>query len=309
MFELTVLARDEGNPPTPPGSCKVIITVSKGVQDLKPKWDELLPARVQINENEPPNTFVTTLKAYPADVTSRIIYSFVGAGDALRDYDKFTINPNTGEIRTKVALDYESQIIFSLLVLATDSENDTLTNQYLLIVEVLDVDDNQPSFADCPGKLYNMPEVSNVDEERMPPLFVYRAEACDLDDTPLNLVEYSWFIDRNYCPDNTEVFELSKSNGQIVTKVKLDRESKSEYTLCIEASRPNIVNEERDLTALNNSHKILFLKVNVRDVNDLGPKFYEPSVKTIILQYPETSISVAEAYDLDLPPNNGIRYS
>jgi hypothetical protein len=50
MFELTVLARDEGNPPTPPGSCKVIITVSKGVQDLKPKWDELLPARVQINE-------------------------------------------------------------------------------------------------------------------------------------------------------------------------------------------------------------------------------------------------------------------
>jgi hypothetical protein len=30
---------------------------------------------------------------------------------------------------------------------------------------------------------------------------------------------------------------------------------------------------------------------------------------SVILQYPETSISVAEAYDLDLPPNNGIRYS
>lgn len=50
MFVLTVNARDRGNPPTLPGSCKVIITVSKGVQDLKPKWDERIPARVQIEE-------------------------------------------------------------------------------------------------------------------------------------------------------------------------------------------------------------------------------------------------------------------
>ncbi|XP_053385774.1 cadherin-23-like isoform X2 [Mercenaria mercenaria] len=308
VYMLTVAAQDMGSPVTPPGLCKVFITVSKGVQDLKPKWAEDLPARVKISENEPPNTSVATLTAYPADVTSSIIYTFVGAGDALRDYDSFTINPNNGEIKTKVALDYEEQIIYSLLILGTDSENDTLTNQYLLIVEVLDVDDNQPSFVDCPGKQYSVPEMTNVDEELPPPVNVYRAEACDLDSAPLNQVKYSWFINNDYCPDNTEIFSLNQNNGQIYTKDKLDRERLAEYMLCIEASRPNVPNTEKSLNALNNTNKLLFVKVNVKDVNDEGPRFDKPSVKTVILQYPEVNVGVAEATDSDLPPNNGIRY-
>lgn len=50
LFELTVLAKDSGDPPLPAGTSTVRITVSKGVQDLKPKWDELLPTRVTIYE-------------------------------------------------------------------------------------------------------------------------------------------------------------------------------------------------------------------------------------------------------------------
>lgn len=65
MFVLTVNARDRGNPPTLPGSCKVIITVSKGVQDLKPKWDENLRARVQIEEVQRfPSFFTPVLRNF-----------------------------------------------------------------------------------------------------------------------------------------------------------------------------------------------------------------------------------------------------
>lgn len=50
IFELTVLAKDNGQPPLPAGTSTVRITVSKGVQDLKPKWDEGQPTRVTIPE-------------------------------------------------------------------------------------------------------------------------------------------------------------------------------------------------------------------------------------------------------------------
>lgn len=75
-------------------------------------------------------------------------------------------------------------------------------------------------------------------------------------------------------------FTLNENTGQVYTKVMLDREVKSEYMLCIEASRPYEENTERDLAALNSTNKILFVKVTVNDVNDLGPKFYEPRIKT-----------------------------
>jgi len=50
LFELVVLAKDSGQPPLDAGRSIVRITVSKGVQDLKPKWDEQLPTRVEVSE-------------------------------------------------------------------------------------------------------------------------------------------------------------------------------------------------------------------------------------------------------------------
>lgn len=90
-------------------------------------------------------------------------------------------------------------------------------------------------------------------------------------------------IDAGYITGSAEsmnAFTLNQNTGQVFTKVMLDREDKAEYMLCIEASKPDQQNTERDLAALNRTNKILFVKVTVNDVNDLGPKFYEPRVKT-----------------------------
>ncbi|KAL4240787.1 hypothetical protein ACF0H5_001575 [Mactra antiquata] len=314
LFEMIVYARDKGTPRLAPGVCRVKIIVSKGVQDLKPKWDERLLSRVQIPENQPINTLVYNVLAYPAGAEASIIYSFVGAGDTFRDYESFNIDSNTGEITTDVVLDYEAKRSFNLLILATDSLNSTLTNQFLLTVQVMDVDDNIPSFLDCPDISYNIPETATVYEEQNPGKFVFRARACDRDQPPLNKVRYSWYLDTEYCVfENMQHFELDNSTGVVTTRVKLDRERRDEYLLCVEAFPDVDKRKKRDLTSdlkSRNNHKtVLYILVRVLDVNDLGPRFSEPSVKKVILKYPAADVSVAEAYDDDLPPNNDIRYS
>lgn len=50
VFEFWVFAKDQGQPPLPRGNATVIITVSKGVQDLKPKWKEDLATSVSVYE-------------------------------------------------------------------------------------------------------------------------------------------------------------------------------------------------------------------------------------------------------------------
>ncbi|WAQ96411.1 CAD87-like protein, partial [Mya arenaria] len=262
VFNMTVYARDKGSPPLDPGKCIVIITVSKGVQDMKPKWDENLNTKVQIPEGTPIGNVVYTVKAYAANATSGIIYSFAGFGDALKDYENFNIDPNTG--------------VITLQIRATDSMNDTLTNQFLLIVEVLDIEDNDPSFLDCPGRQYPIPVVASVSESMMPPRFVYQVLACDLDQPPHDDIKYSK-------PDIIEKFTLNSTTGDIHTAAILDREVKDEYLLCVQVSQVVGNNRKKrdltaDLTAKNISSTVLFIQVIVIDENDEGPKFINHSV-------------------------------
>ncbi|XP_052768802.1 cadherin-23-like isoform X2 [Mya arenaria] len=320
VFNMTVYARDKGSPPLDPGKCIVIITVSKGVQDMKPKWDENLNTKVQIPEGTPIGNVVYTVKAYAANATSGIIYSFAGFGDALKDYENFNIDPNTGVITVGAELDFEKKHVYNLQIRATDSMNDTLTNQFLLIVEVLDIEDNDPSFLDCPGRQYPIPVVASVSESMMPPRFVYQVLACDLDQPPHDDIKYSWYFDPQNAaevlckPDIIEKFTLNSTTGDIHTAAILDREVKDEYLLCVQVSQVVGNNRKKrdltaDLTAKNISSTVLFIQVIVIDENDEGPKFINHSVINVIDQFPSVDIYVAEAVDRDLPPHNNIRYS
>ena len=57
-------------------------------------------------QNEPVGTFVAFITA---NASSSVGYSFITTGEETGDSNKFTINPATGEIRTKEVLDYEEQ--------------------------------------------------------------------------------------------------------------------------------------------------------------------------------------------------------
>ena len=59
---------------------------------------------------------MTTVLAYPANISSVIYYSFHGAGDALRDYENFHIDRDSGNITIARTLDYESKRIYNVSV-------------------------------------------------------------------------------------------------------------------------------------------------------------------------------------------------
>lgn len=58
----------------------------------------------------------------------------------------FTIDPVTGAIRTRSVLDHEERAIYRLAVAATDGGRPPRQTVRLLRVEVLDLNDNRPTF-------------------------------------------------------------------------------------------------------------------------------------------------------------------
>lgn len=67
-----------------------------------------------IKQNATIGQFVAKVTAYPANATSEIYYSFLGAGDASRDYENFNIDPLTGEITVATTLDFETKKIYNV---------------------------------------------------------------------------------------------------------------------------------------------------------------------------------------------------
>lgn len=74
---------------------------------------------------------------------SSITYSLLKDSDGL---DTFSIHPITGVIRTKVMLDHEEKTIYRIGVVATDGGNPPKQSVRMLRVEVLDLNDNRPTF-------------------------------------------------------------------------------------------------------------------------------------------------------------------
>ncbi|KAK3091627.1 hypothetical protein FSP39_021337 [Pinctada imbricata] len=273
-----------------------------------------------VRENDPVNTFVYQAIAFPRTAGANAIYSFLSNPNSPTGSDVFSIDPVTGNITVKGVLDRESQEIYDLILLATDSLNSTLQSTRLLTIRLQDVDDQLPSFKNCPNKQYNVPEVVNIEEGMPAGTYVFRAEACDLDSSLYNKVQYNLYhpADDPYCADVSGFFSLNSTTGEVRTAVPLDREQNSTFLVCIEASQAASVGrrkrytqeEYRTLLASRDSSKVLYLMVQVTDVNDQGPTFPEVGeLYTYVFDLPDKdTIITVKAYDPDSDTNNRIRY-
>ena len=80
----------------------------------------------------------------PSTANGKIIYSFPDDGTIVRKL--FEIDPNTGLITTRVALDREERDQYTLIVEAKDLGNPVQQTTRLLNVFVKDIDDHPPEF-------------------------------------------------------------------------------------------------------------------------------------------------------------------
>lgn len=145
IYELVAEARDQGTPyRSARVSVRVIITdVNDNAPDIVDPQEDV----VSVREEQPPGTDVVRIRAIDRDngYNSSITYSILKGRDS-DGYGLFSIDPVSGMIKTRVQLDHEERSIYRLAVAATDSGKPPKQTVRLLRVEILDLNDNRPTF-------------------------------------------------------------------------------------------------------------------------------------------------------------------
>lgn len=146
VYDLVAEARDQG---TPSRSARVSVRVH--VTDVNDNAPELVDPQedvVSVREEQPIGTEVVRVRAVDRDKgnNASVTYSILKGRDS-DGYGIFAIDPLTGVIRTKTILDHEERAIYRLAIAATDNGKPQKQTVRLLRVEVLDLNDNRPTFS------------------------------------------------------------------------------------------------------------------------------------------------------------------
>lgn len=246
-WEFNVIAVDHGETPNS-STASVTITVTD-VNDNAPTFPEEV-YHAAVAENAYHGFEVITVTATDPDEQNTISYRIVDALDPTGriPFNILTQN-NEGTITVTSQLSYNSKSFYALTVTASDRQFESTCTVY---VNVTDVNDFAPVFQNSPYNVY-VSEGADIGE------VIVTVSAADNDAGANAEVSYSM--------DPSPEFEINEESGEIVTKVLLDREEISSYTLYVTASDHGI----------NPQQSRAFVQVTVQDINDNAPVFEETS--------------------------------
>ncbi|EZA48524.1 Cadherin-related tumor suppressor [Ooceraea biroi] len=177
-YTLTLVAMDTGSPPlTGSGIVKIVVL---DVNDHSPEFARQ-DYKATVVENMPAGTWVTRLHATDKDegLNAKISYNLLGD-----KAERFSADPNTGEIFTTVPLDREQTAVYHLTLVAQDSSPTELRASAVnLTIYVTDVNDNAPRFS-APRYTAYVPDTTKPGD------FVFGAKAVDDDDGENSRIVY-----------------------------------------------------------------------------------------------------------------------
>lgn len=211
----------------------------------------------------------------------------------------FTIDPSTGIIRTKQVLDHEEKTIYRLAVTATDSGTPPKQTVRTLRIEVLDLNDNRPTFTSS-SLVFRVREDVHIG-------FVVGsiAPTYNLDDSNVILNNFGQItyvlnsLGRDSLPD---AFDIDRGTGSLVVARRLDREKQAEYRLEVRAL---------DTSATNNPQSsAVTVRVDIADANDNAPQWPEDPM---MIRFDEDAVVGSavynfSAFDADSGSNGDLRY-
>ena len=227
--------------------------------------------------------FDSTL-AFPS---GKIYYSLLPGNFPSTNKPKtFTIDPETGIIKTSRLLDYERLRRYDLVVRAKDERG--MTSNAKVRIEVYDVNDNSPIF------ITNY-EYGKVAENKAPGQIVEQVNATDLDAGKNGRVTYS-LVDGPI----SRMFNIDSITGIIKTSVSFDREQTPRVIFNVRAT-------DGATPPLDNS---VAVTVQITDANDNPPVFqYKRYSKTITEDVKVGAIVLeVEARDEDVGENARLNY-
>jgi protocadherin-16/23 len=237
-------------------------------------------------EGNAKGTFVTQVLATDQDsgVNARLSYHIV---DGNQDNAFLIEPPYSGIVTTNIVLDREIRDSYLLTVIATDEGSPQRTGTCLLKVNIVDVNDNQPTFP--PHSLVSVSEGAPVGT------VVMTVTANDVDTNPI--LTYS-FVDQQSDSADVSAFTLDRFTGRLLLAAELDFERQQTYHLHISAS-----------DSLNTARTVL--TVQVQDENDNAPQFALPAYMASVSVNSKAGTSVVQltATDKDSNRNGKIVFS
>ncbi|ELW54069.1 Protocadherin alpha-2 [Tupaia chinensis] len=151
------------------------------------------------------------------------------------------------------SLDREETAEVNLLLVATDGGKPELTGTLQILIQVLDVNDNEPSFAQ---PVYRVKLLENAPNGTL----VVKLNASDADEGSNSEIVYSLSSDV-YSTTQTK-FKIDPSSGEIRTNAKLDYEENKSYEIQVVAS-------DKGTPSMSGHCKI---SVKLVDINDNTPE-------------------------------------
>ncbi|XP_047736552.1 putative neural-cadherin 2, partial [Hyalella azteca] len=228
-YSLTVAATDGGGLQ---GSCEVLVLVADE-NDVPPRWGRA-EWTVEVTEGAPLDQVLATLTVKDPDTRNSLAYRV--APDSGRGWQMVKIEGRIAgdgaELRSLVPLDYENPDLKDGLrfqVQVTDQGTDAWENKYrvgeaTVIVRILDVNDNAPSFE-------NVQQSVRVSEDAPLGTVVAKVPAFDVDENRNGLVRYSLAGRRG----SSTYFGIDHT-GTIRTIGIVDREAISKHSLVVHAT-------------------------------------------------------------------------
>ncbi|XP_064528394.1 protocadherin gamma-B5-like [Pseudopipra pipra] len=282
-FELVLTAVDGGDPARS-GTVQIRVNVMD-LNDNPPVFSKIV-YEARVAENLPAGSLVLQVRATDADAGSngRVFYSFGDVSEVVRAL--FSVDSESGEIRTAGPLDFEEKSKYSFGLEATDGGG--LTDHCEVQIDVTDENDNAPEITilslsspvpeDAPvGTVVALLKVRDRDSGENGEV------SCELSgEAPLSIVT------------------SSGGSYKVVTASALDREQASEH-------RVTVVARDRGRPALWSSRELL---LEVSDVNDNAPVFEEASYSAYVRENNAVGLLVLRvvARDLDAGANGRVSY-
>ncbi|XP_071074415.1 protocadherin Fat 3 isoform X1 [Dasypus novemcinctus] len=252
-----------------------------------PHFDKSFPSDVAVREDLPVGANILKITASDADsgFNGKVLFTIAdGNTDSC-----FAIDMETGQLRVLMPMDRERTDLYLLNITVYDLGNPQKSSWRLLTVNVEDANDNSPLFLQDTYSVHILESASLGTE-------IIQVEARDKDLGSNGDVSYSVLTD-------TRQFAINSSTGIVSVADQLDRESKANYSLTIEA---------RDKA---DSSQQLFSVVTVQvvldDVNDCAPAFLPSSYSVKVLEDLPVGTVIAwlETHDPDLGLGGQVRYS
>ncbi len=221
-----------------------------------------------------------------------LTYSLGGADTA-----SFEIDSETGQLKTKVALDFETKFTYSVSITASDGR---LTDTITVTINVSDIDEDAPvdnvvgtKDDETPNNAPVFTEGSSASREvaENTGSGVDIGTAVSATDTDKDTLTYSL--------DGTDAdsFNINSTNGQIRTSAALDYETKSSYSVTITVSDGN------------GGSNTIAVAITVSDVNE-APEFTNGTNTTrSVAENTAANTNIGNAIAATDPDNDTLTYS